>query len=140
MRIVGAISSMLGAIGLLILAGGGGAAAQSRVLVDAGGADFLRYCAACHGVDARGGGPVAVALRTPPPDLTAIAQRNGGSFPAGKIASTIDGRFELPVHGTRTMPVWGLILGKPLSEGTTAEEVARGQIDALVSYLQSIQR
>ena len=79
-------------------------------------------------------------LLTPPADLTTLAQRNGGSFDAGKVAGKIDGRFGVVAHGTSAMPVWGRILGKPISEGTTADEVARGQIDALVSYLQSIQR
>jgi mono/diheme cytochrome c family protein len=39
---------------------------------------FVRYCSACHGVEGRGDGPAASALRTPPADLTRIAQRRGG--------------------------------------------------------------
>ena len=38
----------------------------SGVLVEVGRADYLRYCASCHGVDAHGKGPVAETLRTPP--------------------------------------------------------------------------
>jgi mono/diheme cytochrome c family protein len=140
MRIVVVICSMLVSIGLLSLIEARSANAQSGVLVDAGRADFVSYCAACHGLDARGDGPVKPVLRIPPADLTAIAQRNGGSFDAGRVASKIDGRFEIVAHGSSSMPVWGRILGKPISDGTTADEVARGQIDALVSYLQSIQR
>jgi len=111
----------------------------SGVLVDAGRAEFLRYCASCHGVDAHGKGPVAETLRTPPADLTQIAKRHGGKFPAGEIAAFIDGRTMVSAHGTREMPVWGRILGEKIAEGTTEDEVARGRIDALVAYLMTIQ-
>lgn len=132
--------TLLAAIALAALGGARPAAAQSKVLVEVGRDDYQRYCASCHGIDADGNGPMKDVLRAAPPDLTRIAERNGGTFPAAKIASVIDGRFAVPAHGTGTMPVWGRILGRPLAEGVTAEEVARGQIDALVSYLQSIQR
>jgi mono/diheme cytochrome c family protein len=111
----------------------------SGVLVDVGRADFMRYCASCHGVDAHGKGPVAETLRTPPADLTRIAKRHGGRFPAGDIAAFIDGRTVVTAHGTREMPVWGRILGEKIAEGTTEDEVARGRIDALVAYLMTIQ-
>jgi mono/diheme cytochrome c family protein len=111
----------------------------SGVLVEAGRAEFLRYCASCHGTDGHGKGPVAETLRTPPTDLTRIAKRHGGNFPAGDIASYIDGRTPVSAHGTREMPVWGRILGEKIAEGTTEDEVARGRIDALVAYLISIQ-
>jgi len=118
----------------------GHAAAQSATLVEAGRDEFQRSCASCHGVNAMGEGPVASSLKRPPPDLTAIARRRGGSFPSGEIASYIDGRFEVGAHGTRTMPVWGRLLGEKISDRTTADEVSRGRVDALVSYLQSIQK
>ncbi|HTF34565.1 MAG TPA: cytochrome c [Myxococcota bacterium] len=111
----------------------------SGVLVEVGRADYLRYCASCHGVDAHGKGPVAETLRTPPPDLTQIAKRHGGKLPAGEIAAFIDGRTMVSAHGPREMPVWGRILGEKIAEGTTEDEVARGRIDALVAYLMSIQ-
>ena len=57
---------------------------------------FVRYCSACHGMEGRGDGPAAVALRTPPADLTWIAQRRGGHFPVAEITASIDGRTVRP--------------------------------------------
>src|SRR5665213_2263349 len=39
------------------------------------------YCAQCHGADAKGNGPMALALKTPPTDLTTLAKRHDGKFP-----------------------------------------------------------
>jgi len=100
---------------------------------------FARYCASCHGLDGHGDGPAATALGKPPADLTRIAARRAGVFPAGEIASIIDGRFELPAHGSRDMPIWGRRLAEPIAEDAQGEEVARGLIDLLVDYLQTIQ-
>jgi mono/diheme cytochrome c family protein len=109
------------------------------VLAEIGAPIFQRYCASCHGLGGRGDGPSAKALRTPPADLTAIASRRGGSFPAGEIARFIDGRFELPAHGSREMPVWGERFGADVPESDVAESIARGNIASLVEYLKSIQ-
>jgi mono/diheme cytochrome c family protein len=68
---------------------------------------FRTYCAACHGVDGKGGGPVAPAFRHAPPDLTLIAQRNHGEFPAFRMTHIIDGEEVIEAHGSREMPVWG---------------------------------
>lgn len=71
---------------------------------------FLRYCAACHGLDGRGEGPLANALKKTPPDLTQLAKANGGKFPASRVADTIrDGA--LPGHGKQTMLEWGKVFG-----------------------------
>jgi mono/diheme cytochrome c family protein len=114
--------------------------AQSAVLVDAGREEYRHYCASCHGTDGKGDGPLAAVLRIPPPDLTRLAKQNGGSFQGAKIAAAIDGRFTVAAHGTGTMPVWGRVLGERIGDAASAEEVGRGQIEAIVSYLQSIQR
>jgi mono/diheme cytochrome c family protein len=134
------ICGVVAGAGLLAVVGSRSAGAQSSVLVDVGHHDYLRYCASCHGADAKGDGALAGLLRAPPPDLTTLARRSGGIFESGKISAVIDGRFAVPAHGTGAMPVWGRVLGQPIGEAATAEEVSRGQIDALVSYLQSIQR
>src|SRR5215211_2384958 len=57
-----------------------------------GKAIFQLYCAACHGSDARGGGPVAADLKTPPPSLREIAKRRQGKFDDAEIRAYIDGR------------------------------------------------
>jgi mono/diheme cytochrome c family protein len=101
---------------------------------------FQRYCTSCHGPGGRGNGPTAVTLRKPPADLTAIAKRRGGEFPAGEIAQFIDGRFAMPAHGSREMPVWGERFGADIPDSDSAESIARGNIATLVEYLKSIQQ
>jgi mono/diheme cytochrome c family protein len=145
---------ILGLLALAAAVAGGGCARDARnaresaapvaagadpVLADLGAQTFVRHCASCHGASARGDGPAASALRTPPADLTRIAARRGGEFPPGEIARFIDGRFGLVAHGSREMPVWGDRLGERVPEAGVSEEVVRGQISVLVEYLKSIQ-
>jgi hypothetical protein len=91
-------------------------------------------------VAGRGDGPVASSLRVKPADLTRIADRRGDQFPDNDIARFIDGRFELPAHGPREMPVWGQRLAERLPETQVSDEIVRGEIHILVEYLKSIQR
>ena len=109
------------------------------LLVEYGAELFATYCASCHGIDARGDGPAAPALRPPPTDLTRIAARSGGVFPEISIAKRIDGRFDLPAHGSREMPIWGTRLADEIPGLATGDEVARGQIASLLEYLKSLQ-
>ena len=108
--------------------------------VSAGQQYFVRYCSACHGLTGRGDGPAAPTLRTPPADLTRIAQRRGGRFPVAEIAAFIDGRTVMPAHGSREMPVWGERFGEMVGGGSIGEEVVRGNLLVLIEYLQSIQQ
>lgn len=133
-------------IGILILSSVAAlhAAAEDDVgydpmLAEMGAEHFARYCAPCHGVGAKGDGPVAPALAKRPADLTRIAARRGGEFPAGEIARIIDGRFEIASHGTREMPVWGERFAEEVPDPGLSEEIARGRIAVLVEYLKSIQ-
>ena len=97
---------------------------------------FQFYCATCHGPDGRGKGPVAAALKTPPADLTKIAERRGGAFPRAELVGFVsDGPALTAAHGTMDMPVWG-----PIFRGLDASDPrARIRIDNLVSYLESMQ-
>lgn len=115
------------------------AGAPIPMLVEVGREEFVKHCAACHGLDARGGGPVAEALRTPPADLTRIAARRGGAFPAGEISDWIDGRLATSAHGPREMPVWGARFAEGLPPEPLAQDLVRGRIVTLVEYLRSIQ-
>ncbi len=112
----------------------------TAVRVEAGRSLFVAYCTSCHGGDARGGGPVAATLSVPPADLTRIALRRGGHFDASAVAFHIDGRTEVPAHGTREMPVWGRRLDDR-NASMPAEEMllAPDMIRSIVAYLESIQ-
>lgn len=97
-------------------------------------------CAACHGADARGTGPVAPLLTVPVPDLTQIARRRGGEFPELEIFRIIDGQSELAGHGPRHMPVWGYEFFGDDVDDEVAHRQATDKVDRLVAYLHSIQR
>src|SRR5208337_85064 len=68
---------------------------------------YVNYCAPCHGVDGRGQGPVAPALKTPPTDLTVLSRNNHGKFPDAHIATVLQDGAEISAHGSAEMPVWG---------------------------------
>jgi mono/diheme cytochrome c family protein len=102
---------------------------------------FQSLCASCHGVRARGDGPIAPLIKTGVPDLTRLAHRNGGTFPTDHVRRTIDGGFDRPAHGARDMPVWGWRLYGAIDPADTAgRERTEAAIDRLVGYLQSVQR
>jgi mono/diheme cytochrome c family protein len=104
----------------------------------AGGADLFRtYCASCHGVTARGDGPLAQAMTRRPANLIEIAKRNGGEFPPSLVFRTIDGKNPVRGHGGPDMPVWGDAFARS-RRGTDPEQV-KHMIDSLVDYLESIQ-
>lgn len=100
------------------------------------GPDLYRtYCASCHGLDAKGDGPAAASLKAKVPDLTLLAERNDGMFPAAKVRKVISGDDLVASHGSREMPIWGPIFHQ------VEEDVDRGNIrlENLVKYLDSIQ-
>ncbi len=95
---------------------------------------FHMYCEVCHGAGAKGDGPVASLLKTPPADLTGIAARGNGTFDAEMIKRVIDGRNPVKGHGGGDMPVWGDAFARTHDATPSAEK-----IDLLVGYLKSIQ-
>ncbi len=99
---------------------------------------FKNYCASCHGTDARGDGPVAKALKRDVPDLTVLAQRNSGAFPAIHVRNTITfgGDSLLASHGSKGMPIWGPVF----HEIEFDQDLGNVRIENLVKYLESIQR
>jgi len=102
-----------------------------------GSVSFRTYCASCHGADAKGDGPMTDNLRVRPPDLTLIARRSGGRFPADVVRRIVDGRTPVKGHGGPEMPVWGDAF-RSSSDAYSDAKVAE-KIGALVEYLRSIQ-
>jgi len=96
---------------------------------------YHNYCATCHGSNAKGNGPMAPVLKTPPADLTRIAVRRSGSFPEKEMANLISWEAEMASHGTREMPLWGPIF----SQIAWDQDLGRVRVANLVSYLKSIQ-
>lgn len=100
---------------------------------------FSRHCASCHGARGDGTGPVAGVIDGEIPNLTTLARRHGGEFPADYVASYIDGRSLPPAHGSRTMPVWGATFDATARLVVDAES-AGPRVADIVDYLRSIQR
>jgi len=97
---------------------------------------FNNYCAVCHGKDGKGGGPAASALKTPPVDLTTLAQKNGGKYPSAHISSVIRGQATMPSHGSQDMPVWGPLFSS-ISQGH--EGIVQQRVANLVEYIGTLQ-
>jgi len=102
-----------------------------------GSYSYRTYCASCHGVDAKGDGPLAESLRFRPPDLTLLAKRSGGEFPADKIQRIIDGRNPVKGHGGPDMPVWGDAFRN--AETGYDDAQVHEKIRGVVDYLKSLQ-
>lgn len=117
-----------------------GATARADFLSMSGAELYGRFCSSCHGASGRGDGPVSKAFSSEVPDLTLIARRQGGKFPADRIERIIDGRFTLLSHGTRDMPVWGIELARTELGSPDAERAAQLMIQRLLQHVQSLQR
>ena len=96
---------------------------------------YKDYCAACHGPAGKGDGPAAAFLKTWPPDLTAMSQRNQGKYPEVKVKETLLFGTSSRAHGTSDMPVWG-----PLFQTTDQNrKEANDRVSKLTQYLETIQ-
>lgn len=145
-------------LGLILLSVASSAAIADEKVSESAKADYLSYCATCHGVDGKGDGPLAPTLKIAPSDLTVISKKNKGNFPYTMIRKTIESR-ELGLaraHGPREMPVWGPVFAQepegPVPGGgggggfygvSTVQcqhLAARAKIMNIVDYIESIQQ
>ncbi|MDF0598018.1 c-type cytochrome [Psychromarinibacter halotolerans] len=125
-------------IAVLLTCAAGAAPAQ-----DFGPAErnFFIHCSGCHGEDARGGGPVSFILDTTPPDLTKLAEQNGGVFPLARVVFRIDGRDPVTAH--TEMPEFGAALegATVMLKAETGQPVMTTEaIAGLVRWLEAAQR
>ena len=97
---------------------------------------YSSYCAPCHGVDGRGNGPVASALKVQPTDLTGLAKANHGKYPDTHIVAVVRFGTEVNAHGSAQMPVWGKVFAK-MSKVNPEESELR--TTNLTRYLETLQ-
>lgn len=121
---------VLTAVGTVLAAG------QTASTAAISGSDlFYNNCAACHGVTGKGDGPMGQVLRVRPADLTTLAKRTGGKFPAAEVYQMIDGRNPaVRGHGGPDMPVWGDVFA---AKGSTAS--VKDRVNALVKHIETLQ-
>ncbi|MGB7434914.1 MAG: c-type cytochrome [Candidatus Acidiferrum sp.] len=98
---------------------------------------FTQYCAPCHGVDGKGNGPAASAMKSQPTDLTQLARKHDGKYPANTVASVLKfGGAPTGAHGSAEMPVWGPLLH---SLDKFHDAVVQQRISNIVSYIETLQ-
>jgi mono/diheme cytochrome c family protein len=103
---------------------------------------FVQHCAACHGTNAQGTGPMTSHLLGEPANLTQLSISNNGVFPFWRVYRMVDGREAIFQHGPREMPAWGNWFQIPEDEGhgpTDWRDQVRGRLWQLLVYLESIQ-
>lgn len=99
---------------------------------------FNQYCAPCHGIDGKGNGPAASAMKAQPTDLTQLTRKHDGKFPANSVASVLrfgDGAGT-GAHGSAQMPVWG-----PLFQSLDKfhDTVVQQRVANIVNYIETLQ-
>ncbi len=94
---------------------------------------YAAYCTMCHGRDGRGTGPAAQGLTTHPTDLTTLARKNGGKYPADHVADVL----RSGAHGSQDMPTWGPVFRSMNKANPAGEEQKR--IAAMVEFIRTSQ-
>ena len=94
---------------------------------------FKEYCASCHGADGRGNNPAVGFLKTPPPDLRMMTQRNNGKYPSLQVKAILTFGPGSKAHGALDMPTWGPLF-RSMPNG-----LAELRIDNLTTFIKSIQ-
>jgi len=88
----------------------------------------------------RRGDPASPYTTGQPPDLTRVAARNGGTFPAERVFRVIDGQSDSPPPNSRHMPIWGYELFTGEGDDETAHQQVLDMEHRLVKYVHSIQQ
>ena len=96
---------------------------------------FREHCVSCHGLTGHGDGPRLEELSVPPSDLTRLAERNGGIFPAATVTRVIDGADR--VHHSGEMPLWGTVFRA--DPAVADEQAVKERLTALTLYLEFFQ-
>ncbi|MBI3682229.1 MAG: cytochrome c [Acidobacteria bacterium] len=108
----------------------------SRTDPTSGSEMFRAYCAPCHGLQGKGDGPAAPALNKRPANLTELAARNKGKFPALRVYNSILGDTLVVAHGSKDMPVWGDVF-RSISHD---EGDIKLRVNNLTKYIETLQK
>jgi len=102
-----------------------GTTAVNKTTATSGKQMYINYCASCHGVDGRGNGPAAAALKMPPTDLTVLSRNTTVS--SRKRTSSLccsmarsfrrTARSKCP-YGDRSLARWRRLIPKSNSSGS----------------------
>lgn len=108
---------------------------------DLGASLYREHCFRCHGAEGKGDGPMNDILTIGVPDLSGLAERNGGEYPMFYVIQTIDGRTRTRGHDD-IMPTFGGLFRDeltPLIGPSGSEAVMRGRTAAIAEYVMSLQ-
>jgi len=135
---------------LLVVAGGyaltaiGGHAAVTHasplfalvITATSGQEEYTAYCAGCHGQDGRGKGRSSSYCTVPPADLTQLALRNNGNYPAEWVCQVLRHGTGHAPRGQGYMPTWEPLLKSMNGDPPGFTEV---RIQNLAAYIKSLQ-
>jgi hypothetical protein len=76
-----------------------------------------------------------LSKQVPPPNLTILSERNGGTYPGDRVRNSILAKQPVAAHGTPEMPAWGDVFYSLKSRPTILEQRVRD----LTAYIESIQ-
>jgi hypothetical protein len=82
---------------------------------------------------------VAAQLLRRPTDLTGIARSSGGRVDEAALARVISGEQSVPEHGTREMPVWGMVFAEELRGERFSAGLAQAEVEALSRHVLTLQ-
>ncbi|MCW9043541.1 MAG: cytochrome c [Pseudopelagicola sp.] len=127
MRQTGGLAAGFGTLALALVGG----LMSCATIEPPGRRVYDEHCVMCHGAQGRGDGYFAERLLTLPPDLTRLAQDNGGTFPATRVTLAITGEGR-DSHFSGAMP--------DLADLKLTGRAADRQLAAVVAYLETIQQ
>lgn len=136
LRFVSFASALVALIGCIAVAGPAVNEELPPNYMPTGQQMYKQYCAACHGKDGKGHGPLAAVLKMPPADLTTLAKRHDGKFPYEYVANVLQFGPGFPSHGSEDMPTWGPIFRYYDKRN---EKVVKERIRTLSEYIASLQ-
>ena len=103
---------------------------------------YRLFCVGCHAPDGRGNVAVLEALQLPVVDLTTIAARNGGAFPAEAAKSAVLGTGT-EGHARLEMAPWAEVFAgefESFKAQAVINQMVDRRVDHLVAYIEALQR